>query len=313
MKKSVIIGIAVGIIILGIGGYFYWQAQKGEIIEPADITQVTFLSTDGGDQTWSSDSSQIAFVDYGVNEIAIITVGETELRYLGIGGTPCWNPVENKLAVSGGEEENLPGSGIHIVDIDTMEITFLAEGELQSWNHDGTKIVYALLEEEDEVESSSIWMMNADGSGKTHLTTDEDGFCTGPSFSYDGSKIVYIKGLTDYGPMGESRYGSNEIWVMNSDGLNKHQIYAPDGISSLIFMGAWNKDNKILFMYRGVRWAPMPSVWVINSDGSNPHPIAQNPKYVYGDPVYSKDGTQIAVSKIDNRDVGNIYIFSSEE
>jgi len=221
--------------------------------------------------------------------------------------------VENKLAVSGGEDVNLPDSGIHIVDINTMGITFLGEGESQSWNHDGTKIVYANWKEKGGVESSSIWVMNADGSGKTRLTFDEDGFCTGPSFSYDGSKIVYIKGLTDYGPMGESRYGANEIWVMDNDGSNKHQIYAPDKISALIFMRAWNKDDKILFMYRGIRWGPMPSVWVINSDGSDPHPIAQNPKYVYGDPVWSKDGTQIAVSKIDRRDVGNIYIFPWEE
>jgi Tol biopolymer transport system component len=312
MKKLILISI-VAILVLGIGGYFYLGKQRSETIEPAGLIQVTDMSGDGGDPTFSPDASQIAFVDYERNEIAIINVDGTGLRYLGIGGTPCWSPVENKLAVSGGEEVGLPGSGIHIVDIDTEEITFLGEGESQSWNHDGTKIVYAVLEEEDGEEHSSIWVMDSDGSGKTRLTNEEDGFGTGPSFSHDGSKIVYIKGPTDYGPMGESRYGANEIWVMEADGSNKHQIYAPDGVSSLIFMRAWNKDNKILFMYRGIRWAPMPSVWVIDSDGSNPHPVAQNPKYVYGDPVWSRDGSQVAVSKIDRRDVGNIYIFPGEE
>lgn len=306
MKKLILILVLV-VFILAIAGYFYLGRQEGEIIEPAGLTQVTFLTADGADPTWSPDGSQIAFVDYSRNEIAIVNTDGTGLRYLGIGGTPCWSPVGAKLAVNGGEEENLPGSGIHLVDLNTGETTFLGEGELQSWNHDGTKIAYAL----PEGDSSSIWVMNADGSGKTRLTTERDGFCTGPSFSYDGTKIVYLKGLTDYGPMGEFKYGANEIWVMNSDGLDKHQIYAPGSSSSLIFMRAWNKDNKILFMHREIRWGPPPSTWVINSDGFDPHPLAQNPKYVYGDPVWSKDGTQIAVSKIDMGDVGNIYIFPS--
>jgi len=311
MKTKYLGLVILAIVILAAVGYVYWQAQPPivEIIEPAGLTQVTFLSVDAGDPTWSHDGSQIAFVNYATNRIGIINVDGTGLRYLNIGGTPCWSPVENKLAVSGGEDVNLPSSGIHIVDIDSENITFLGEGELQSWNHDGTKIAYTSTEEDP----SSIWVMNSDGSGKIRLTTDNDGFCSGPSFSYDGTKIVYLKGHTEYGPMGESMYGANEIWIMNSDGSNKHQIYAPGNSSSLIFMRAWNKDNKILFMHRTVHWGPVPSTWVINSDGSNPHPIAQHSDYLYGDPVWSKDGTQVAVSKIDQANVGNIYIFPWEE
>jgi Tol biopolymer transport system component len=312
-KQFLIVGIIACIVVAVIGAYFFMQpgpGGEGEIIEPT-LTQVTFLSGDAGDPTWSPDGSQIAFADFAANSIGIINADGTGLRYLDIGGIPNWSPVENKLAVTGGEEENLPDSGISLIDLDTENVTFLVSGDLPSWSPDGTKIAYA----SGEVSSSSIWVMNSDGSGTpTQLTTSVDGSCTGPSFSYDGSKIVYLKGPTDYGPMGEFIYGSNEIWVMNSDGSNKHQIYAPADISSLIFGRAWNKDNKILFMHSVIHeGGSLPSVWVINSDGSDPHPIVQNPSYLYGDPVWSNDGTKVAICKIDQTDVSNIYTFSYEE
>ena len=313
MKKGVIIGLIV-ILILAIGVYIYLQKQEGEIIEPVDLTQVTFLSGDAADPTWSPDGNQIAFAYFTTNKIGIINTDGTGLRYLDMGGVARWSPIENKLAVIGGEEENLPSFGIHLVDFDTEETTFLVMGDLPSWSPDGTKIAYAsggtkVADRSDEEEdSSSIWVINIDGSEKTRLTIDEDGFCTGPSFSYDGSKIVYLKGATDYSTMGEFRYGSNELWIMNNDGSNKHQIYAPDDISMLIFGRAWNKNNKILFMSSTIHEVSPPSSWVINSDGSDPHPIGQHSENMYGDPVWSKDGTQIAVSKIDltNIDIENI-------
>lgn len=270
-------------------------------VEPADLIQLTFLGN-AADPDWSPAGSQIAFHDFNKNRIGIINVDGTGLRYLDIGGDPNWSPIENKLAVMAWKEEQiLPNLGIYLVDIDTEETTFLVMGNQACWSSDGTKIAYSL----DEGGLSSIWVINSDGSGKTRLTFEEDGYCTGLSFSHDGSKIVYVKGLTDYGAMGEYKYGPNEIWVMDSDSSNKHQIYAPGDSSSLIFQRSWNKDNKILFMHRGIRRAdPKPSVWVINSDGSDPHPVVQNPQYVCGDPVWNNDGTKVAIfSK------GNVWTF----
>jgi len=143
--------------------------------------------------------------------------------------------------------------------------------------------------------------MNADGTGKTQLTTNEDGFCTGPSFSYDGSKIVYLKGFTTAMPGPKPEGAINEIWIMNSDGSNKHMIYAPGEGMQLIRERAWNKDDEIIF----ARHLPnkAPQIWIINSDGTNPKLIFDPeeegiPTAIYDDPVWDNGGTKVAMTKV---------------
>jgi TolB protein len=265
------------------------EGKEAETIEPLGLTQLTFLDN-AGDQDWSPDGSQIAFLNAVKNRIGIINVDGTGLRYLDIGGDPNWSPVENKLAVMAWKkEQNLPDIGIYLVDLDTGEVTFLIMGNQTCWSPDGIKIAYSL----DEEGLSSIWVINSDGSGKTRLTFKGDGYCTGLSFSYDGSKIVYLKGFTTYTVGGAGGEEVNEIWVMNSDGSNEHMIYAPGDSSQLIFQRAWNKDNKILFMRN--RHRSYPQVWIINSDGSDPHSLVQNSRSMCGDPVWNNDGTKVAI------------------
>ncbi len=57
--------------------------------------------------------------------------------------------------------------------------------------------------------------MNADGSNMTRLTYTGDNE-TSPAFSYDGSKIVFMK--------------SSNVYIMNADGSNIKQITF-DGVS----------------------------------------------------------------------------------
>ncbi len=216
------------------------------------------------------------------------------------------------VLISGCIQEEVEKRGKIIEPAATTQLTFLDLAGDPDWSPDGTKIARTRY----RGENASIWVMNADGSGKTQLTTEEDGICVRHSFSYDGSKIVYIKGAI-YGLPGRES-GSNEIWVMDNDGSNKHQIFASTDGLSLIFQRAWNKDNKILFMYRGIQEyvVPRPSDWVINSDGSNPHPVVQNFSYICGDPVWSNDGTKVAITRIPMRGEGfapDVFVFSWEE
>lgn len=345
MKKGLIIGIIIGIIILGGAIFFllesksnlkercnkeYWPPEgcsvipdierkelcekceglieKVEIIEPADLTQLTFMD-DASDPDWSPDGSQIIF-ESGENDIYVIKADGTDLTKIGSGNNPSWSPVDNRIIY----RHDMPCCSLILVDLDEgwenkLELAsqILEQG---SWSPDGEKIAYSIP---DGSESASIWVMNSDGSGKTRLTTDEDGFCMLPSFSADGSKIVYLKGFTTCAVGGAKMEEINEIWVMNNDGSNKHMIYASGDSSCIVFQRAWNKNNKILFMrswYRG----NYPQVWVINSDGSDPHSLVQNPQYVYGDPVWSPDGTKVAISTSPTTSYkGDVWIFSYED
>ena len=77
--------------------------------------------------------------------------------------------------------------------------------------------------------NAEIYIMNADGSGVTRLTTNSanDEF---PAWSPDGSKIVFTSG----------RSGNDEIYVMNADGssvtrltnnsaADRYAAWSPDG------------------------------------------------------------------------------------
>jgi len=328
MKKLVIIGIIIGVIILGVAIFLfldfksnfrercnkeYWPREgcsvisnierkelcekceplieKIEIIEPTDLTQLTFMD-DASDPDWSPDGSQIIF-ESGENDIYIINADGTGLTKIGSGNNPSWSPVDNRIIY----RHDMPCCSLVLVDLDEgwgnkVELASKIK-EHGSWSPDGEKIAYG---SPDDSESSSIWVMNSDGSEKTRLTTNEEGFCIGPSFNYDGSKIVYLKGYATYAVGGVDKLELNEIWTMNVDGSNKQKIYAPSDSTQLLFQRAWNKDNKIIFMrswYRGY----YPQIWVINSDGSDPELVVSAAIDSFGDPVWNNAGTKVVCGK----------------
>jgi Tol biopolymer transport system component len=280
------------------------EVVEEKIVGPADITQLTFMDM-AEDPTWSPDGSQIIFRGRSGNEIGLYLINSdgTGLTKIGPSGydqiafNPSWSPVSNKIVCH--EPEN---KGIYLIDLDgdrTEKVKLTDQpAQLTSWSPDGEKIAYNVFY--NQYQSSSIWAMNADGSKKTRLTTDEDGFCTGPSFSHDGSKIVYVKGVVSYAGEGKAQQDPNEIWVMNSDGSNKHKIYDPEDSTQFICQRAWNKNNKILFTRF---WRQKsPQVWVINPDGTNPKAIARPIEGMftdtYDDAVWDNSGIKVAVTKI---------------
>ncbi len=330
MKKSVIIGIIVGILILGGIGFFLLRPGLGEgdtdgpsdselpeeTIEPSDLTQLTSFTEQEGkavDPDWSVDGSQIVFVLIkGPAQILyLINADGTGLTEIGPGFDPSWSPIENKIAYKSNNQ-------IYTMNSDGEEITQLTTENSNAnpaWNPDGTKIVYTYY----EPGGASIWIINSDGTGKIPLTTSSDGEGSLPSFSHDGSKIVYVKGPIWNTFVEILPTKLNEIWIMNSDGSDKHMIYAPEDSFQWPFQRAWNKNNKILFMKNGIL-GELPEMFVINSDGTNPKYMVSptmdsfgRPDYFYLDPVWDNTYTKVvAVRKIIDG-AQNVVTFSWEE
>lgn len=295
-KIWIIAVIIIAIVVAGIGVYFLYPRHYTENVA---LTQLTFSNSDY-DPDWSPDGNKIVFVRVSGQgqKLCIINTDGSGLSEIGFGGDPSWSPVEDKIAYTlNGNIYTMNSHGGSI-----MQLTNDGAGN-PSWNSDGTKIVYTHY----QPGAPSIWTMNADGSGKIPLTTFEnDGECSWPSFSYDGLKIVYIKGPAE---MGLESHEPNEIWVMDNDGRNKHLIYASNDSYQWIFQRAWNKNNKILFMRCWIPESP-PDVWVIDSDGSGASAVIESKQYTYGDPVWNNAGDKVAIIMGTSQTSQNIFIFS---
>ena len=110
--------------------------------------------------------------------------------------------------------------------------------------------------------SYNIWVMNADGSGRTYLTSSLD-WETDPTFSPDGSKIAYTRGETT---------NANDIWVMNANGTGQTNLTPGSGQDG---EATWSPDgSKIAFeSTRGGDW----DIWVMNADGSGQTNLTPGP------------------------------------
>jgi Tol biopolymer transport system component len=117
--------------------------------------------------------------------------------------SPAWSPNGRFITY----RQEYPGNDeLMRIDVATGRVRRLTRtvgsNELTpAWSPDGRKIAYTA----DRGSGSSIWMMNADGSGAHGLTTAGDGVGF-PAWTSDGGAVVY------------ERHGA--LWIARADGAN---------------------------------------------------------------------------------------------
>ncbi|MCP4724396.1 MAG: DUF5050 domain-containing protein [bacterium] len=228
-----------------------------------------------------------------------------------------------------------------VVGIDGTNLTRLTDTPdnatiYQRWSPDGTKIVYTMLGTIGEY-SYDIFVMNADGTNKTNITTNDHPDFR-PIWSNDGTKIIYHTDIFN------DEEGGWDLCMVNSDGTGYRIIYEgtledmahghSDWCSSydkfLFTAGSLQEDgiyeynmvtesyNLIIEYASGGIYSPDGSkivyfsdqscrkeIWVADSDGMNRLLLTEN----MGDvrrPIWSLDGDKITFSS--NKD-GNFDLY----
>jgi Tol biopolymer transport system component len=143
--------------------------------------------------------------------------------------------------------------------------------ELAHWSPDGKRIVYNAWASN----GSSVWVMNADGSGKLRLGAGET-----PSWSPDGKRIAY------WGPS-----DSDGLSVMNADGSHRRSV----GVPFYTNYERWAPNGKIVFVR--VRKPELDNagpgdLYEVNPDGSGLRRLTKGASLVQ--PYVSPDGSTIA-------------------
>jgi Tol biopolymer transport system component len=185
--------------------------------------------------------------------------------------------------------ENADGSDLQRL---TRYGVYTAEGTLSP---DGKTIVFTSLKDGD----LDIYTMNTDGSNVRRLT-NTPGYDGGPFFSPDGKHIVYRAwhprdtALATYRELlGQRLVRPNrmEIWIMDADGSQQHQItslgganfapyYTPDG-KRIIFSSNYKNPHSRNF-----------DLYLVNIDGTGLEQVTNHPEFD-GFPMFSPDGKKL--------------------
>ena len=155
-----------------------------------------------------------------------------------------------------------------------------------AWSADGKQIVFNESPPPDGI--PQLWVMNADGSGQ-HLAFAEQDFAENrPSFSPDGTKLVFARCQLLVGDgdtcaiytVGVDGSGLNPITPFQRDTTARSPMYSPDGRTIAFILSEDTAHG-----FHGV-------TYLIDADGSNLRRIT-DPAPCLIRPDWSPDGTKI--------------------
>jgi Tol biopolymer transport system component len=175
---------------------------------------------------WSPNGQQIAFDsnrDNGVFEIYIMSAdgsSPTELTNPPIlGRYPSWSPNGHQLIFRRGIDiyaMNTDGTG---TPVQLTSETAPSFAQMPVWSPDGRYVAFMSF----RAGYCSVFRMNADGTNQINLTPRNPSdpatsWCSrAPAWSTDGRQIYFMSFRPSTG-------GQNQIFVMNADGSNVHQL-----------------------------------------------------------------------------------------
>jgi TolB protein len=142
-----------------------------------------------------------------------------------------------------------------------------------AWSPDATKIAFT----SGRSGSSDVFVMSADGSGTTRLTTTEQND-THPTWSSDGDSIAFAR--------------DGDIWVMNADGSDPRRI---SDVFAEESDPAWSPDGELIAYVRRTPGTAIQNVWVMKSDGTGRRAVTRQQGRAFT-PAWSPDSARLVFS-----------------
>jgi Tol biopolymer transport system component len=165
-----------------------------------------------------------------------------------------------------------------------------------------------------------LYKMKLDGSRLTRLT-DTPGYDGGAFFSADGKKIVYRASRPAPGPELEQyrallakklvRPGRLEIWVMNADGTDQHQV---THVGAANFAPFFTPDGRRIIFASNVKDPRGPNfdLYLVNLDGSGLEQVTTYDGFD-GFPMFSPDGRRLVfASNRNGKTPGETNVFVAD-
>lgn len=195
----------------------------------ADGSQRTTVVAYDGDRlvfapSWSPDGMKIAFCVASDRPAHIWVVNADGSGLTRLSGRrqddcgPDWSPDGSKIAF-----HNF-GGGLFVMDADgsNRRRLVLGHSENPSWSPDGTRI--AVTRSPTRGSRFDLLVVNADGTGRTWLTSTDRRWEFTPAWSPDGDSIAFCRGT------GRGVDSPCEIWIIGADGSNPTKITATTDI-----------------------------------------------------------------------------------